>query len=340
MTTRYFCGIDGGATHSSIALLCEDGRLLCELFDEPATNHWLQGMSTCCATIVSMVIKAKSQSGLPPSTPIHGLALCLSGCEDEITNADLQAHVTAAMGTSLQGQVTVNSDTHSPLAAASDCGGIVLISGTGSNGLLLNPDGTRVGCGGWGYILGDEGSAYWIAHTAVKTCVQSQDHFKCDEDTTLVWELVKAHFGIKDRYGLLKFYYEKFEKSFFAGLTQKLAQGAENGDKLCKDLFRKAGFDLGHHLVALRSKIKGELYEGRIGLPVVCTGSVWKSWHLLKDGFENALEIDKGESLLKRFSLVKLTVSGAFGAALLAAKDSSFPKKYDQYSEVFYSHGL
>lgn len=71
------------------------------------------------------------------------------------------------------------------------------------------------------------------------------------------------------------------------------------------------------------------------GLPVVCVGSVWKSWDLLKPGFVKHLEEHKN---FPEFSLVELTTSVAIGAAYLAAKSSNYviSKRTEQNYKVFY----
>ena len=57
----------------------------------------------------------------------------------------------------LTSSCAVASDTVGTLLTASGTGGMVLIAGTGSNSLLVNPDGTVERCGGWGHMIGDEG---------------------------------------------------------------------------------------------------------------------------------------------------------------------------------------
>lgn len=81
----------------------------------------------------------------------------MSGCEEEKSNR-LLAETLHRLHPTASRDYTVGSDTLGSVRAGVSNGGIVLISGTGSNALLINPDGKTYGCGGWGHMMGDEGS--------------------------------------------------------------------------------------------------------------------------------------------------------------------------------------
>lgn len=83
------------------------------------------------------------------------------------------------------------------------------------------------------------------------------------------------------------------------------------------------------------------LHNTQFGLPIVCIGSVWKSWKYLQPGFLDVLGLYPSQvPRLTRFSLMRLNVSAPFGAACYSAQGCSIPRKYDEIVQVFYSHGM
>lgn len=330
-------GIEGGATHSELVLYNGLGEKLVQVHGQ-GTNHWLLGMEECQKRINNMVEKAKCQAQLPLQEPLSALGLSLSGCGREDTNRQLKEGLQKKFP-QLSSSYVVCSDTFGSIAAAVENGGFVLISGTGSNCLLLNPDNSVHGCGGWGHIMGDEGSAWWISHKAIKICLDEQDNFaQSPHSTQVVWNTVMEYFDIKTRFDLLEHCYTKFDKSYFAGLCQRLSQAAVQGDQLSQWLFSEAGRVLARHVIALFPKVDSKLLSEPGGLPVLCVGSVWSSWEFLKPGFVG--ELKEAAPELKRLSLLHLTTSVATGSVYLAAKEINFdlPRNYAKNHEIFFTY--
>ncbi|CAH2238049.1 jg21661 [Pararge aegeria aegeria] len=284
--TQYFGGVEGGGTHSNLVICDQLGRVVGKSRG-PGTNHWALGIDECAQRIIDMLHTAKQDAGIPLDTPLDSLGLTLSGCEQESSNAMLAARVREKDGACAQ-TIYVASDTAGSLFTGAPNGGMVLIAGTGSNSLLRTPDGQQYGCGGWGYLFGDEGGAYWIAFRAVKTIFDDEDGLRpAPHPTRAVWRAISDHFGADTRADLLPYASKLFDKSQFAGLTAKLSKLAEAGDALSQHLFAEAGAALAAHVAALTERAQ-RAHSGaavfRDGIRVVCVGSVWNSWSALKPG--------------------------------------------------------
>ncbi|EDV94545.1 N-acetyl-D-glucosamine kinase [Drosophila grimshawi] len=332
---RYFGGIEGGATHSRLVICDESGESV-GTTSGLGTNHWGIGIPECARRIVDMIERCKDEAKIAKDTPLASLGLSLSGCEQVATNRELEQELRNTFP-NLADSYVVSSDTMGSMFTASSIGGMVLISGTGSNCLLRNPDGTTANCGGWGNFLGDEGSAWYISYRAVKVVFDDMDNLeKSPAPIDKTWALIKEHFNIETRYDMLPHCYAKFDKPFFANLCKKLALSAENGDKLSQSLFQEAAVLLARMIKALLPKVHKDLVKSG-DLSVVCVGSVWSSWNLMKDAFTR--EISK-MSIDYNLKLVCITKSSAYGACYLGADSAKFnlPRNYADNFTILHTH--
>lgn len=329
-------GVEGGATHSTLVILDGKGTRLTEV-KGPHTNHWLLGMDETAARISAMIEKGKQDLGIPESVPLDCVGLSLSGCEEETTNHRLMETLVQKHPNSARDYV-VSSDTLGSLRTGLESGGIVLIAGTGSNALLINPDGETHRCGGWGYIMGDEGGAYWIAHRACKYVFDDIDGLtEAPEPISYVWPAMRNYFNMNDRNSILPYYYANFDKSFIANFTKELATGCERDDPLCLKIFEEAACLLAKHIIALSKKAHNDLKLAHGGLKVICVGSVFESWKFMKNGFANEIH---NRRVVDELSLLRLTTTSALGACYLAAEKINCPfiKPYDSNVEIFFHY--
>lgn len=329
-------GIEGGGTHSTLVIVDGKGAQLTEI-KGPNTNHWAIGIDETVARLSAMIEKGKQALDIPESVPLDCVGLSLSGCEEETTNRQLVETLLQKYPNSAK-NYAISSDTLGSLRTGLQSGGIVLIAGTGSNAMLLNSDGKIHGCGGWGHMMGDEGSAYWIAHRACKYVFDDIDGFaEAPEPISYVWPAMRSYFNVIDRNSILPYFYANFDKSIIAGFAKEIAIGCEKDDPLCLKIFEEAGRFLAKHIIALSKKAHNDLKLAHGGLKVICVGSVWKSWKFMKNGFVN--EIHDGR-VVDELSLLYLTTTSAFGACYLAAEKINYPfvKPYDSNVEIFFHY--
>jgi len=337
---RLIGGIEGGGTRANVTVINADtSEVLATVHKEGSTNLYHVGIDESCNLLQQLVKDALNKAGLDPSITLEALGLSLSGCEVKETIDELKRRIQQLYPT-LSKEYVVESDTVGTLATASGGGGMVLIAGTGSNALLTNPDGTTGRCGGWGHMLGDEGAAYFVAMRAVKMYLDYVDNmFQPPHDITRVKDAILTYFNIKDHFGILAHTYDDFTKAKFAGLCSKIAEEANDGDQLSKWLFIENGKWLAKHVVALCPKMSPELLSN--GLPIVCVGSVWKSWALMEKGFMDELK-ENAQGHLKHLSLIQLKVPMSIGACYLASDRAQIKihKTYSDNSTVFFKANL
>ena len=317
---KYYCGIDGGGSHSVGVLMNSRGEVVSQV-ESGSTNYYLVGEDACFSTLRDIVGQLLRSAGLEESAVVCSIGMTLSGAE----KLEIQERIRLAM-VSMAECVFVGSDTLGAVHTASTKGGMVLIAGSGSNCQLLSPDGSTHNCGGWGNVLGDEGSGYRISWLGIKSIFDHRDRYRlCQHDVTRLETEMSKYFKMKERKDILQHMYTGFNKGHIAGFCRDIAELAAAGDPLSASLFDTAGYELGQHVVALLGHVtESVLSDKETGLLVVAAGGVWKSWKLLKGSFLKRIKEGRLEKGIEPFQLtvVQLVTTAAVGASLLGARQA------------------
>ncbi len=162
-----FCGIDGGGTHTTAVVCNERGKILGSV-KAGSINHYGAGIE-----------KARENY-----TSIKEQLIVLLGREPDITyigNSALEGKATDELVQQLVGgifneKIIMHSDVYIALLGFTQgASGALLISGTGSMACAVDREGNYHTSGGWGQILGDEGSGYHLGLMGIRAALQYHD---------------------------------------------------------------------------------------------------------------------------------------------------------------------
>nr|WP_252973163.1 BadF/BadG/BcrA/BcrD ATPase family protein [Saccharolobus solfataricus] len=130
--------------------------------------------------------------------------------------------------------------------------GVIVIAGTGS--VIVGYDGNRrVRFGGLGWLIADEGSAYWIGREALRAFGKMLDG---RINKTIIADKIMKNLNINDVDDLIKWaYHEGHKVKDIASLAKIVDEAANEGDWIALDILKNAAFELASYAVQLAVKI-------------------------------------------------------------------------------------
>lgn len=149
----------------------------------------------------------------------------------------------------------IDNDSIAGWAAGTLCrSGINVVSGTGSVVFGMNEKGESGRAGGWGPVIGDDGSAQWIGIRLVNEYTKQKDGRK--KETRLI-EILEKDTGIEDYYGVVDLIFNKYNLSMieFTKLCDIGILAADEGCEASKQIFKEAAFEIFLLIKSLKERL-------------------------------------------------------------------------------------
>ena len=251
----YYIGVDAGGTKTLFSLFNHEGNVLYKVV--LGTCHFMQVGYEGLYSVIK-----------------EGINNILENSPVEIEKKDLIVSLGLAKACSGIKYLLHNDVEIAMKGALGGKDGIVVIAGTGSIAFSIN-EGKTKRTGGWGFSIGDEGSAYWIGNKTLNA-------FSKEADGRLpkgeLYNIVMKECGFGDPYELISYVNEtlKFKREEIAKFSLICSKAAEKNDEVAISIFNDAGKEIAELINLLLIDFKED------NVPVSYIGGVFKSEELIK----------------------------------------------------------
>ncbi len=301
---EFVVGVDGGGVKTEAVVASIEGEVLGVGYGG-AANINIASRSVVEESLRKAIQTAISRAGVSGKALLAVLGIAgteRKRCSDIIWDI--------ARKLDFSERLIITSDALIALAAATQMKpGIIVISGTGSIALGIDEYGNIARAGGWGYLLDDEGSGYWIGLKALREVMRAYDG---RGRNTALTTAVLEHLNLNSIEDLVTSVYSgEVELREIASLSKVVVKCAEMGDEVALKIVDEAGAKLAEMIAAVARKLR---FKEKIDLYVF--GGVFRAGSLILKPLTQKL----GELKVK-VELKKPRFKPVIGAIILAIQN-------------------
>lgn len=293
-------GIDAGATKTECLLADEKGTVLAkargnglnlQLFSEDEVEFAL-------GSLANEVLAAQK------SARADALCVGMAGAGRE-RDFRIMKKILARLGVARENLVTHDAAI-ALVAGTGERFGVVLTVGTGAAAYGVDHSGREARAGGWGPLLGDEGSGYWMGLRALRAVMRAYDG-RAGE--TLLTRPILDRLGVDGAEALVHRVYRELARDEIAALAPLVQQAADLGDGEAQGIID----DAAREFVRAVESVIGKLDLAGASFRLVLSGGLWKAVPVLRQDFERLIKKVAPWTLVS-----ELTVEPARGAVAIA----------------------
>lgn len=278
-------GVDGGQTSTKSMVITVDGQILSRGVGGPSDHFHIEGgLEKNRAALHDAIQSAVAAAGVL-ATEIVAIGLGLTGAPDAAQQTATVETIVREVLPHLSGdRIAVLADYKTNLLGASGGQpGVVLIAGGGCIAYGITVDGREGIAGGYGFLLGDQGSAFDIGLRAIDAATKSDDR---RGPYTGLEPIVCQHFGLTSIRQITRVVYAAgFNRERIALLTPKVVGMADAGDGVARLLLADAAAEA----AMTATGVIRQLCQPGEPVDVYLTGGVFKAGPAVRLPFDIAL---------------------------------------------------
>ena len=296
-------GIDAGGTKTDAVLADGHGQVIARA-RRGGANLAAHGELAVEKTLHEVIEETLGEAHLRPDVICLGIA----GVDREEDNAVIHG-IMRRIGA--RARILVTNDALIALVAGAGLGaGVVVIAGTGSIAYGRNRHNQAARAGGWGYILADEGSGFWIGRQALRAVVREADG---RGPATALTPLVLEFFGVGRAEHLVREVYRHYLKpSDIARCARLVEEARVAADPVATNIASVAADELAASVRSVVRQLELTAY-----FPVVMAGGAFHAVPWLQEALRTRLA-----DLVPAGDVHLLTNDPALGAVTLALAEA------------------